>query len=780
MSHPPEPLAVAGQHGGYSIASLPPRWRLRDDNPNEWIWTPRAQRRHDLSQWLEVPVPMSVQEALWRTGQLPHPYRDLNSRLAEWVEHRDWVYGLDFPLPPPPPGTRVFIEFESVADARMLFLNGTLVGEHEGPGAPFAFEIGPALREDSNQLLLVVRAPHQEDPQTGWTGRTASLRGRMGFGWDFAPRLVSLGILGEVKLRHTGPWKLRHLWARPTLSENLLHATIDLSVQVDGPPGAEVRFIISRGRQTVASETASVGEDGLARATVELARPDLWWPNGMGTQPLYSLKAECASGSDALSSTFGIRDVAWEGRPGGSAEEWPLTLAVNGRRVFQRGWNWVPADSMGGPRAVPLARKLLRLAKEARVNFLRCWGGADPETRAFYDECDRLGILVWQEFALSSAGISNVPPTDPAYLYRLDTYARDVVAARRNHPSLALWGGGNELTGDDGKPLTMDHPYPQRLAAVVAAHDPSRAFRPSSPLGPAFDADPEHGDPNMWDVHGPWEYSQRWPGPQYWRFNAVRPILHSETGAPGEASLAMQRRYLSPAHRAPRLPTNPARRHHGGAWWDHSSTVEQLFGPIEDEELAVLASQWLQAETLRYYIEETRRRWPESVGIYPWQLNEPWPNVACTSAVEYGGKPKLAYFAVRGAYRSLLLTAHYRGLPFSQAQPLRAEIWALNDGPALEAEMEVSFTSLDGEVLAPGITQSVPLSAASSTRILDIAPALVGEFEGVVILGLSLGGARNRYIFSSRQEHPLRDTLRHPQLLKDMFATQPDAHQHNS
>jgi beta-mannosidase len=183
---------------------------------------------------------------------------------------------------------------------------------------------------------------------------------------------------------------------------------------------------------------------------------------------------------------------------------------------------------------------------------------------------------------------------------------------------------------------------------------------------------------------------------------------------------------------------------------------------------------------LRYYIEETRRRWPESVGIYPWQLNEPWPNVACTSAVEYGGKPKLAYFAVRGAYRSLLLTAHYRGLPFSHAEPLRAEIWALNDGPALEAEMELSFTGLDGEALAPGVTQRVPLSAASSTRILDIAPALVGEFEGVVILGLSLGGARNRYIFSSRQEHPLRDTLRHPQLLKDMFATQPDAHQHNS
>jgi beta-mannosidase len=233
----------------------------------------------------------------------------------------------------------------------------------------------------------------------------------------------------------------------------------------------------------------------------------------------------------------------------------------------------------------------------------------------------------------------------------------------------------------------------------------------------------------------------------------------------------LQHRYLSPRYRTPRLPTNPAQRHHGGAWWDHSATVEQLFGPIEAEDLAVLASQWLQAETLRYYIEETRRRWPESVGIYPWQLNEPWPNVACTSAVEYGGRPKLAYYAVRGAYRPLLPTAHYRGLPFSQEEPLQVEVWALNDGPAFEADIKVSFSSIDGKELAPVITQAVRLEADSSTRLMEVAPTLPNGFEGVVLLELALAGARNRYIFSNVKEQPLRDTLRQPQLLKGIFAT---------
>jgi beta-mannosidase len=623
-------------------------------------------------------------------------------------------------------------------------------------------------------MLLVVRAPQQEDPQTGWTAHTTSLRGRMGFGWDFAPRLVSMGIVGKVRLRHTGPWKLRNLWARSRLVDDLSRASVELSVKADGPPGAEVRFTVSRGRHTLAVETVTAEADGVARATVELVRPHLWWPNGMGNQSLYNVRAECTDGSDGVSSNFGIRKITWERTPNGSDEEWPLTLVVNGQHVFQKGWNWVPADSMGGPRALPLARRLLRLAKDAHVNVLRLWGGADPETQDFYDECDRLGILIWQEFALSSAGISNTPPVDSSYLDRLEAYARDVVATRRNHPSLAMWGGGNELTGEDGKPLTMDHPYPQRLASVIAEHDPDRAFRPSSPLGPAFDADPEHGNANMWDVHGPWEYSQRWPGPQYWRFNAIRAILHSETGAPGEASVALQHRYLSPRHRTPKLPTNPARRHHGGAWWDHSSTVEQLFGPIEDEELAVLASQWLQAETLRYYIEETRRRWPASVGIYPWQLNEPWPNVVCTSAIEYGGRPKLAYFAVQGAYRPLLPTARYRGIPFSQAEPLQVEVWALNDGPTIEAELEVRLLGLGGEELVPVTIQAVRLAASSSTRIMEVTPALPKAFEGVVILELALAGERNRYIFSSMSVPPLRGTLDHPQMLRSMFMPYPE------
>ena len=144
----------------------------------------------------------------------------------------------------------------------------------------------------------------------------------------------------------------------------------------------------------------------------------------------------------------------------------------------------------------------------------------------------------------------------------------------------------------------MAHPYAARLGAVVAATTLTACSARSSPLGPVFDADPEKAPLGRAWALG---VQRALDGAQYWRLNAIRPVLHSELGAPARASLEPQRRFLSPRYWG--RPGSPARRHHGGAWWDHQDTVGPRFGPIADEALAVLASQWLQAEALRYYIE---------------------------------------------------------------------------------------------------------------------------------------------------------------------------------
>jgi beta-mannosidase len=238
-------------------------WRLLDDNPNEWALFNRASRRHDLTQWREITLPASVQETLIEAGEIKHPYYDLNSREAEWVEHRDWVYGLDFELPPLPEGQRAFLEFEAVDDRCLIYLNQKLLARHEGPGAPFIVEIGPYLQDGLNQLIVVVQAPHPEYPQIGWTEQTRSLKGRMGFGWDFAPRLVRTGIVGRVALRLTGSQRIADLWVRPALSPGYKKATLTIEAQVDGPAtgatGGEIVFKLQKDGQVITSATVAVG-----------------------------------------------------------------------------------------------------------------------------------------------------------------------------------------------------------------------------------------------------------------------------------------------------------------------------------------------------------------------------------------------------------------------------------------------------------------------------------------------------------------------------------------
>ncbi len=756
---------ISPQRGAAPISLAEFDWRLRDEPPNEWAWFKRSAQQHDLAQWCPVAICASVQQALQTAGLLPELYRDLNTRAAEWTEHRDWIYGLDFDLDSALGDQRAFLEFDSVDDVCRVYLNGMLAGEHEGPGAPFDLEIGPLLRPGRNQLIVQIDAVRREDPQIGSTAATRSLKGRVGYSMDFAPRLVKTGILGDVRLRFSGPTRLRDLWARPQLHDGA--ASVRLSVQVDGPARA-IRFAVLQDGAQIASAVAVPEPDGIARCEIALPNAQLWWPNGMGEQPLYQAHA-AAEGSDQAGIHFGVREIRWVRRPAGSPEEWPLVLQVNGRRVFQKGWNWVPADMLGGARADVQARPMLALAQAAGANILRVWGGADPESPAFYDECDRRGLLAWQEFPLCSGGLNNVPPTDAAYLARLRVFSREVAVARRNHPSLALWGGGNELRGEDGLPLRIEHPYAQVLAAALQDTDPDRDFRPSSPLGPAFEDDPEQ--PALWDVHGPWEYSERWPGAQYWRFNAAAPILHSEVGVPGEASLAGQTAFLSPPYRS-RDPEAPVRRHHS-RWWEHHRTLEQVFGRLPDNELAVLASQWLQAEALRYVVEETRRRWPGAAGVFPWQLNEPWPMVVCTSVVEYGGTPKLAYYAIQQAYRPRLAVARYAGLKLPPGAPLRAEIWTLNEREAAEAALTINLTSLDGQVLAAPTRRRVTLAANSSARQVDLELALPADFHGVALLQLELDEQGNSYLFSNQQEFHLRETLTKPDLLKSMFRTVP-------
>ena len=602
-------------------------WQMKGCLGDEWRW--HVAKPWDAPGWLPARVPGSVLDDLARAGEVADLYHERNSRLAEWVPERSWIYRARV--------TGGRLRFDGVDHEATVFVDGEEAARHTGAFTPFEVDVP----EGEHLLAVVVHPAPESESQVGHTSRVRVHKPRMSYGWDFCPRML-----------HQGIW-------RP--------------VVVDPP--REV-FPVVRLRDGV----GTVEVDGEVLLRVE--DPELWWPNGLGEQRLYPC------GDFAV----GFRTVEVRRNPGAPADALPYLFVVNGRELQVNGWNWVPLDALYGvPRPGKLAH-LLGLAQRANVNLLRVWGGGILETTEFYEHCDRRGILVWQEFLQSSSGIDSVPSDDPAFVDALAADARQIVPRRRRHPSLAVWCGGNELWADDSTPAIG------ALRAVVRELDPERQWYPTSPTGPNHDH----------DVHGPWEHQGL--RSHYEHYDTRTSLLHSEFGVEGMTNRRALEELIEEEHRWPADRSNPVYEHLG-AWWCNAPLVQEAFGGrIADVETMRRASQWLQYDGLRYAVEAQRRRWPRCGGTLPWQLNESYPNAWCTSAVDWHGEPKPAYWGVARAYR---------GAPSACfatcAWGLLGEVRASVSAPA-------RLVDLDGRVVAEGEQEvSAPLDAFShDVFVLDL------------------------------------------------------------
>jgi beta-mannosidase len=731
-------------------------WELKGYLGDDWLWRgAHMPDARDAVGWIPAEVPGSVLVDLFRAGEVPDPYFGRNSLFCEWVPQRTWIYRTHFRVAEA--GLRTLLRFEGVDHAARYFLNGEELGASEGMFRPVAFEIGDRLREENHLAVVIERAPECE-PQVGRTERVRLHKARMNYGWDFCPRMVHQGIWDDVLLVSTGPIRIEDVWLRPILAADLSRAEVQVEVRTSGAGGA-AELMLRSGHKTVAAGKSEL-LGGRAVLTFELDSPEVWWPNGSGPQPLYSAEVRVVDGdgreSDRRSVPFGIRRVELDVNEGADPAARPYTFVVNGRRLYLCGWNWVPIDACYGPRRTGKLDHLLGLARRAHVNLLRVWGGGLIERSDFYDRCDQLGLMVWQEFSLSSSGIESKPSEDPAYLALLATDARAIVPRRRNHPSLVLWCGGNELQTTGGKPLDDEEPALAALAQVVRELDPDRAWLPTSPSGPVFGnrLDEIEREPRaLHDVHGPWEHQG--PEQHYRLYDRGTSLLASEFGVEGMTN----RRALEalvPAHH--RWPTGRENRvyFHLGAWWNNEPLVQKSFGGFADLDALRRASQYLQADGLRYAIEANRRRMGHNSGSIPWQMNESYPNAWCTSAIDYRGQPKPAYHAVRRAYAPLLVCARLDSPLLGGIEELSAELWVVA-APEVAArpgcELLVQLAGADGEIHADArLHAAVVPGAARSIGKVTWAISGVPD-EVVLLLELSLaepdGGPRlasNRYL----------------------------------
>jgi beta-mannosidase len=387
---------------------------------------------------------------------------------------------------------------------------------------------------------------------------------------------------------------------------------------------------------------------------IELVTPGVrrWWPWDQGEPCLYRVTvrlADEAGAVDEISRVTGVRTVARASLRDGS----PWRFVVNGRPLFLRGANWAPADVLPG-RVGPLDyARLLEQARAAGINFLRIWGGGVREKPAFWELCDRLGIMAWQEFPLACAFLDHYP-RDPEYLGTLRAEACGIVRALRGHPSLIAWSGGNEINpARERLPLGV-------IAGVLREEDPDRPWIPASP------SDGELHQWQIWHGYAPWtELAQ-----------TETPFL-SEFGLQALPDEVTLREMF--AGSTPESLDDPR-------WGSRKAQVDKLrhyAGPLSrgcDLSAVVAATQRVQAAGLQAGLEARRLCRDAAGGVAFWQFNEPWPAVTW-SVIDRCGRPKAAYLMLRRSFQPVLVALRFTNRACLHGESWRAEVWLVNDSP---------------------------------------------------------------------------------------------------
>ena len=640
-----------------------------------------------IGQWHQATVPGNVRLDLLRAGVIEDPFYGLNNRDSQWVDARNWWYLKDFPLELAP-GERAHLVLHGVDYVSWVYFNGRLLGQHEGMFSPQIYEITPFLTDQKKKNHLDVRilgsaalrAPRPtlgqrwrqwlerrfSTPVMRHPGRLHTVKCQMSFGWDFAPPLRTMGIWDDAQVIVSGPVFIRHLFARPVVHAGNEKAEIHVSLTLDAATAtpAEVLFTLEgltfeRKPRTYRHNVSLVPGVQEVDFTLNVPYPRLWWPWDHGQPDLYLLTAEVRVAgrlSDSVGERVGLRTVTMSPNPDAPPDAAPWIFTINGQPVFVRGANWVPVDSLPGRATTDDYRQLLALARQANVNMLRVWGGGLREKRAFYDLCDELGILVWQEFPFACAFFTQYP-ADEDFLRLAAAESRAIVETLRNHPSVVFWCGGNEFAVKRHRSLL------DALARVAADADGTRPFHSVSPSS---------GDSHFWAVwHGQAHVSE---------YERDRAQFASEFGLQAPPVVESLREFIPSRQLWP--PGEAWTYHH--AEWDklrrYAAIFTPTFAPTDDLESFVAASQRAQAWGLKMAIEHYRRRKYRCSGALVWQFNEPWPAI-CWSLVDYYRRPKPAYEAVRQIYNPLLVSLAYPPIQYQAGATFTAEVWLINDRP---------------------------------------------------------------------------------------------------
>jgi len=625
---------------------------------------------------LPASVPGCVHTDLLAAGVIPDPFLGQGESEVAWVGRREWTYETDLAATNGHEQTDlVFDGLDTVAE---VLLDGRLLGRTRNMHRSYRFDVTGLGGRLSVRFVSAyaeaeaVRGRLGERPAAYAEPYQYLRKMACSFGWDWGPTLVTAGIWRPVRLERWSTARIARVRPLVTVEDGL--GRVELRVDVERSR-VEAELAVEA---TVGGVRARAEIDGTT-GTVRLEVPDvrLWWPRGYGEQPLYDVELTLLQQDrplDVWRRRIGFRTVELDRRP--DAHGTGFTFVVNGERLFARGVNWIPDDVFPSRIGRDRYRERLRQAADAHVDLVRVWGGGIYESDDFYDACDELGLLVWQDFPFACAAY----PEEQPLRGEVEAEARENVVRLMPHPSLVLWNGNNEnlwgfrdwgweerLAGDSWG----EGYYLGVLPRVVAELDPTRPYAAGSPWSGSWERhpnDPAHGTHHSWEV---------WNRRDYADYRLHVPRFVAEFGWQAPPAYATLRRALPGEELA---PGSPGMLHHQKAD-DGNGKLERGLArhfalPEGDFDRWHYLTQINQARAVAAGIEHWRAHWPVCAGTVVWQLNDCWP-VTSWAAIDGDGREKPLYHELRRLYADRLLTLQVRerGL-VSAAVNQSARVWS--------------------------------------------------------------------------------------------------------
>lgn len=729
------------------LGSAHERWRLIDVAHRNGEEKARAvEPLTSPAGWYEATVPGLAAQDLLRKGRIPDPYWGNQVLDARFIEQRDFVYTTTFEVSAEDAARPARLRFESLDTFAAVYLNGKLLARHENQFRRLLLDVTGKLQAGANVLSVAFEA--------GWLGtvrrageklpfwnepweRLWVRKSQMSFGWDWAARTPTVGIAGPVTLEFADGLFAGDLHATGRPGPNgsgtfrvalpvraLEDRTLLVRLFVDG---------VEHARQAV---SLRAGSESNVELTTTLGQVKLWFPRELGEPHLYEVSLRLENGDQLVHEArarVGVRHIELVKRDPASPNGKVFYFRVNGERLWAKGDNWLPLDFLHTRVTRADYESYLKLLMAGGVNCIRVWGGGIVEHAPFYDLCDELGLLVWQDFYYACG----LYPSTPEFLEEARREAEDIVLRLRSRTCIALYCGNNEnevLTHDLGEKARFHPLYYDVIAKVCEKLDPERPYWPGSPASesPHLHADSDQeGDRHNWDVWFQWKKTHHITDDA--RFN-------SEFGAQSLPQRESLESFIHPDELwSIGNVSRPEGMSPGLVFARHGAQMEKLFGQasaygkIWDLDAAIATTQYFQAETLGRYIRHYRRNVRYSGGTIVWNYTSTWPSI-CWALVDWYRRPKHAFYECKRCFRATCV-----GIEPLDDSGARFGAWVSRDRPGqTRGELRFELRHIESGSVLEGQRRALELSAfqASDPLVIDLPPgldrschALVASFE---------------------------------------------------